>query len=126
MKEKRTKAKIINNEALMELINNTFAELEVKKNVFEKIEVTRKNVKRKVVFGFRDFREDESTFCVERLANHLCLAFNWLEDDDGYAGGSRLIVADDEDLTPQIIDFIDEHLDHPKRRYEVNEQLSLF
>lgn len=126
MEEKTKEPKITTEEALTELINNTFAELEIKKNVFEKVEVTRKNVKRKVVFGFRDFREDESTYCVERLANHLCLSFNWLEDDDGYAGGSRLIVADVEDLTPQIIDFIDEHLDHPKRRYEVNEQLSLF
>ena len=123
MEEKRTKAKITNEEALTELINNTFAELEIKKNVFEKLEVTRKNVKRKVVFGFRDFRNDESTYCSERLANHLCLSFDWEEGD---AGGGRLKVADDEDLTPQIIDFIDNQLDHPKRKYEVNEQLSLF
>ena len=123
MKEKRTKAKITNEEALTELINNTFAELEIKKNKFEKIEVTRKNVKRKVVFGFRDFRNDSNTYCSERLANHICLAFEWEEND---AGGAQLKVADDEDLTPQIIDFIDTHLDHPKRRYEVNEQLSLF
>ena len=123
MKEKRTKPKITNEEALTELINNTFAELEIKKNVFEKLEVTRKNVKRKVVFGFRDFRNDSNTYCAEWLANHLCLSFDWEEND---AGGGRLKVADDEDLTPQIIDFIDEHLDHPKRKAEMNEQLSLF
>lgn len=123
MEEKRTKAKITTEEALTELINNTFAELEIKKNVFEKLEVTRKNVKRKVVFGFRDHRNDSSTYCAERLANHLCLSFDWEEKD---AGGGQLKVADDEDLTPQIIDFIDMHLDHPKRRNEVNEQLSLF
>lgn len=125
MEEKRTKPKITNEEALTELINNTFAELEIKKNVFEKVEVTRKNVKRKVVFGFRDHRNDSSTYCDERLANHLCLSFDW-EEEPPYQGGGQLKVADDEDLTPQIIDFIDTHLDHPLRRYEVNEQLSLF
>lgn len=123
MKEKRTKAKIINDEALMELIKNTFAELEVKKNVFEKIEVKRNNMKKKVVFAFRDHRNDEDIWVSDRLANHLCLAFNWVEGD---AGGSRMFVADEEDLSQQVIDYIDEHLDHPKRRYEVNEQLSLF
>lgn len=125
MEEKRTKPKITNEEALTELIKNTFAELEIKKNVFEKIEVTRKNVKRKVVFGFRDHRNDSSTYCDERLANHLCLSFDWQEEPP-YQGGGQLKVADDKDLTPQIIDFIDMHLDHPKRRNEVNEQLSLF
>ena len=123
MEEKRIKPKITNEEALTELINNTFAELEIKKNVFEKLEVSRKKVKRKVVFGFRDHRNDSSTYCSERLANHLCLSFRWVEEN---AGGSQMVVADDKDLTPQIIDFIDMQLDHPKRRNEVNEQLSLF
>ena len=125
MEEKTKEPKITNEEALTELINNTFAELEIKKNVFEKIEVTRKNVKRKVIFGFRDYRNDSSTYCDERLANHLCLSFDWIEEPP-YQGGGRLIVADDEDLTPQIIDFINMQLDHPKRKNEVNEQLSLF
>ena len=123
MKEKRTKPKITNEEALTELINNTFAELEVKKNVFEKIEVKRNNMKKKVVFAFRDYRNDEDTWVADRLANHLCLAFNWVEGD---SGGSWMEVADEEDLSQKVIDYIDMHLDHPKRRYEVNEQLSLF
>ena len=123
MEEKRTKAKIINDEALMELIKNTFAELEVKKNVFEKIEVKRNNMKKKVVFAFRDHRNDEDIWVADRLANHLCLGFNWVEGD---SGGSWMEVADEEGLSQKVINYIDEHLDHPLRRYEVNEQLSLF
>ena len=123
MEEKRTKPKITNEEALTELIKNTFAELEIKKNQFGETEITRKGNHKRVRFAFQDFFGVSANYIDEQFVDHICLSFS-VTNGDGGAGWLK--VADDEDLTPQIIDFIDNQLDHPKRRYEVNEQLSLF
>jgi len=123
MKERRTKAKITNEEALTELIKNTFAELEIKKNQFGETEITRKGNHKRVRFAFRDFFGVSANYIDEKFVDHICLSFSVTNGDGGVGW---LEVADDKDLTPQIIDFIDMQLDHPKRRNEVNEQLSLF
>ena len=123
MEEKRTKAKITNEEALTELINNTFAGLEIKKNQFGETEITKKGNHKRVRFAFQDYFGVSANYIDEKFVDHICLSFS-VTDGDGGVGW--LEVADDKDLTPQIIDFIDTHLDHPKRKAEVNEQLSLF
>lgn len=123
MEETKRELKITNEEALTELINNTFAELEIKKNQFGETEITRKGNNRRVRFAFRDFFGVSANYIDEKFVDHICLSFSVTNGDGGVGW---LEVADDKDLTPQIIDFIDMQLDHPKRRNEVNEQLSLF
>lgn len=124
MEEEKTKEpKITNEEALTELIKTTFAELEVKKNQFGETEITRKGNHKRVRFAFQDFFGVSANYIDEKFVDHICLSFGVT---NGTGGAGWLKVADDEDLTPQIIDFIDNQLDHPKRKNEVNEQLSLF
>lgn len=102
---------------LLELINNHFGGIKIEQR---ENSLRLSNGKAKVDFEFTDFNGR----CCDEFKNHLCLCFNWFENN---SGGGWASVADVKDLSSEVVEFVTEHL-HIKQcfQYDTYEQLTLF
>ena len=105
---------------LLELINSHFAGIKIEQR---ENSLCLSNGKAKVEFYFKRFRADDE-FCADEFKNHLCLSFDYSEN---WSGGGWTSVADENDLSSEVIEFVTEHL-HIRQcfQYDTYEQLTLF
>lgn len=112
---------------LIELINTTYQNAIIEHDRFGNL-IIRKNKEKQCEFYFKSFpidikQKDKLCSVCEDFIGHTCLSFGFQYFDETYSGGGYMAVADEHDLSNEIINFIDKHLALNKRRYE---QLTLF
>lgn len=114
---------ILNETDLINLITDTYKNAIVEHDRFGNLRVY-KDKSIWCVFYFKTFQKnvnDDKFACVhEDFVGHTCLSFGWSTYD---SGGGYMTVADQHDLAPEIIKYIDNHIRPQKKTYE---QLTLF
>lgn len=115
---------ILNDNDLMELINNTYDNAIIYRNKFDELCVKVDN-KQYCSFHFNYYPPDNSSNSVcEDFIGHTCLTFEKVKGKgEGIEGLCYTKVADDKDLSNEIIDFISKGINPKLKTYQ---QLTLF
>lgn len=108
---------ITNEQDIINLVNKTYADAIIGKNKFGNLIIGKENQKH-CEFYFKKF--GKQAMAADKFVDHLCLDFGYV---DGNSGQSYLEVADDHDLSQEIIEWIDKHLQLAKKKFE---QMKLF
>lgn len=108
---------ITNEQDIVNLINSNYSDAIIGKNKFGYLIIGKENQKH-CEFSFRKIGKQATA--ADKFVDHLCLAFGYV---DGNSGQSYLEVADDHDLSQEIIEWIDKHLQLSKNKFE---QMKLF
>lgn len=108
---------ITNEQDIINLVNKTYADAVIGTNKFGKL-IIGKEKEKHCEFSFRKI--GKQAMAADKFLGHLCLDFGYV---DGYSGRSYLEVADDYDLSQEIIEWIDKHLQLAKKKFE---QMKLF
>lgn len=115
------------NEDIIELINKSFVNPIIKIGEWRGgVTVKFKGSTDQCTFAFRTF-EDNDPYCAEWFKGHLCLSFG-AEKYHHNSGLGFMEVADEEDLSSEIIEFIESHLNAQRRKEEEVKyiQMSIF
>ena len=120
---------IMIDEDLKEFLESQYDDILIKYDKFGQMAVSRKGAKNVCCFQFRDI-DKKTASAADKFIGHTCLAFEW-KCLDNQSGGGFMEVADEEDIKPMIIEFVNEHLKVEKRQNATTtgehfEQLSLF
>ena len=115
---------ILTDNDLIDLINKTYDNVIINKDKFDSIVVKVDN-KEYCSFYFRYFdKEIESDSVAERFIGHTCLAFERVRGKgESIEGYGYMEVADNKDLSQEIIDFISKGINPKLKTYQ---QLTLF
>lgn len=108
---------ILNEQDIINLVNSNYCDAIIGKNKFGNLIVGKENQKH-CEFSFRKI--GKQAMAADKFLDHLCLSFGYR---DGNSGQSYLEVADCYDLSQEIIEWIDRHLQLSKNKFE---QLKLF
>ena len=101
---------ILNEQDIVNLINSNYSDAIIGKNKFGDLIVGKENQKH-CEFSFKKF--GKQAMVADKFVDHLCLAFRYV---DGNYGTSYMEVADDHDLSQEIIEWIDKHLQLSKTK----------
>ena len=103
---------ILNEQDIINLVNKTYSDAIIGKNKFGNLIIGKENQKH-CVFYFKKFGKE--AMVGNKFVDHLYLAFGYV---DGNSGQSYTEVADDCDLSQDIIEWIDKHLQLAKKKFE--------
>lgn len=116
---------ISTNEELIQLIKDTYdAPIVSVGGYSNEVIVKFKGSKAQCTFGFRFMPKDDK-YCADFFRGHNCLSYGF-DYSNHESGLGYLNVADEEDQTNEIIEFIDTYLGKPKRKETKYIQMSIF